>query len=190
MDRARLFRAGTSPLPCLLLAAAMSAALATDAPEPPGYWSGPMQGDVPATLAGGKVIQTGELAALIERGGLILIDVAEPPHRPDNLAGDAVWKPLPHRNIGGSAWIPGAGTAELEAGRETAFRAHLARLMGDDLERPVVFYCHRKCWASWNAAKRAISFGYRDVHWYKDGVEGWQDGGRDLAPARTRSPLY
>jgi hypothetical protein len=27
---------------------------------------------------------------------------------------------------------------------------------------------------SWNAAKRALSWGYRQVYWYRDGIEVWQ----------------
>ncbi len=30
---------------------------------------------------------------------------------------------------------------------------------------------------SWNAAKRAAAFGYRAVHWYPDGADGWQAAG-------------
>jgi rhodanese-related sulfurtransferase len=26
---------------------------------------------------------------------------------------------------------------------------------------------------SWNAAKRALSYGYADVAWYPDGTDGW-----------------
>jgi hypothetical protein len=26
---------------------------------------------------------------------------------------------------------------------------------------------------SWNAAKRAMPYGYRRVSWYPDGVDGW-----------------
>jgi PQQ-dependent catabolism-associated CXXCW motif protein len=40
--------------------------------------------------------------------------------------------------------------------------------------RPVVFYCHEKCWLSWNGAKRAIGYGYRNVYWFPDGIEGWR----------------
>ncbi len=174
----------------LFLALAAGGAMAADAPEPPSYWTGPMQGDVPALLAGGRVVETKDLAAMLERGGLVLVDVAPPPHQRDDRPTDGVWKPVAHRNIAGSIWLPGVGAGEIEKNVETAFRELLARLTGDDFDRALVFYCHRQCWASWNAAKRAISFGYRDVSWYKDGVEGWQDAGRSLAPAEMETPLF
>jgi PQQ-dependent catabolism-associated CXXCW motif protein len=41
----------------------------------------------------------------------------------------------------------------------------------------VVFYCLADCWMSWNAAKRAASWGYREVLWYRDGTDGWEAAG-------------
>jgi PQQ-dependent catabolism-associated CXXCW motif protein len=171
---------------CLFLGLVGNAVAA--APEPQGFWTGAMLGETPATLAGGRLIHTQALADLLTRDAVVLIDVAEPPHRPENLAPDAIWKPLAHRNLFGSVWIPGAGAGRLDDDLNAFFRDRLAMLTGDDLDRPVVFYCHPNCWASWNAAKRAISLGYRNVYWYADGVEGWQDGGLPLAPAQPEAP--
>jgi hypothetical protein len=39
---------------------------------------------------------------------------------------------------------------------------------------------------SWNAAKRALSWGYRQVYWYRDGIEVWQQF--DL-PTETVDPV-
>lgn len=174
--------------PVLTFAFFAAPAMAT-APEPPDYWSGPMQGDTPATLAGGRVLDTGELAALLAAGGPVLIDVADIPHRPDNLAPDSVWNPPPHRNIAGSIWIPGAGAATPDPRMNALFRQRLAQASSGDFDHPLVFYCHVRCWGSWNAAKRAVSFGYLAVYWYPEGVEGWQDSGRTLAPSDAEAPL-
>ena len=38
---------------------------------------------------------------------------------------------------------------------------------------PVIFYCRSDCWMSWNAAKRALSFGYTKVYWFAEGIDGW-----------------
>ncbi len=37
---------------------------------------------------------------------------------------------------------------------------------------------------SWNAAKRALALGYRNVAWFPDGSDGWQDAGLPLADAQ------
>jgi PQQ-dependent catabolism-associated CXXCW motif protein len=154
-------------------------------PEPAGYWTGAINGPTPATLAGGKVIRARELAALLKRGGAVTIDVSNEPQRPEGLAPDAVWMPLPQRIIPGSLWIPGAGVGEIDPAIDARFREELARATDNDPQRPVVVYCHERCWLSWNAAKRAISYGYRNVYWFPDGIEGWRAAGLPTTVVET-----
>ncbi|HET6377188.1 MAG TPA: rhodanese-like domain-containing protein [Methylocella sp.] len=156
--------------------------------EPEGYWTGPLHAEVPNSLSGARVIGTSELAALIETRNPVLIDAASAPRRPDNLAPGAVWMPLPHENIPGSIWIPGAGEAKLTPEFETFFKNRLTAVTANDPEREIVFYCHPQCWASWNAAKRAMSYGYRNVIWYREGAEGWREAGHALVQAKPEGP--
>lgn len=172
------------------VAASADAAPATDTPannaptedaavapdEPVGYWTGPINGPVPETITGGTVIRTTELRALLEKNGAVLVDVSNAPRRPENLAPGAPWLPAPHAVIPGSLWIPGAGMGAIAPDVEASFRDRLASATGHDINRPIVIYCHERCWLSWNAAKRAIRYGYRRVHWYPDGIEGWRAG--------------
>ena len=44
-----------------------------------------------------------------------------------------------------------------------------------DKSRPVLFYCMTDCWMSWNAAKRAVEWGYGSVIWYPLGTDGWEN---------------
>ena len=44
-------------------------------------------------------------------------------------------------------------------------------------QRLLVIYCQADCWMSWNAAKRALSYGYPNVAWYPDGTDGWERAG-------------
>jgi rhodanese-related sulfurtransferase len=37
---------------------------------------------------------------------------------------------------------------------------------------------------SWNAAKRALSYGYTDVAWYPEGTDGWAFAGLPLVDAQ------
>ena len=148
---------------------------ATPAPEPPTFWTGPTNSPVPATIAGGKVINTThQLQAMLKRPETIIVDVSNAPRRPDNLAIGAPWLPVPHHAIPGSLWIPGAGLGEIPPAVDDFFRKQLAAATSDDASRRVILYCHQTCWLSWNAAKRAISYGYRNVYWYRDGIEGWK----------------
>ena len=108
--------------------------------------------------------------------------------RPANLAAGSVWLPLPHPVIPGAIWIPGAGLGDIDADIEQFFRARLAQ---GTRQRPRAAARHllsSQCWLSWNAAKRAISYGYRRVYWFPDGMEGWRAAGFPSASAEPCCP--
>jgi PQQ-dependent catabolism-associated CXXCW motif protein len=156
--------------------------------EPAGYWLGAVHGPVAATLSGGTVIHTRKLAALLKDGPAMVVDVSDAPRRPANMAAGALWLPLPHPVIPGGVWIPGAGAGAIAAPVDQLFRERLASGTGNDRTFRVVIYCHRNCWLSWNAAKRAISYGYRNVYWFPDGMEGWRAAGLPTASAAPLAP--
>jgi len=172
----------------LLALLVLSAADPAAPPEPGGLWTGPLQGPVPATIAGGKVIHTSELDALRRQGGLLVIDVSPAPRKPEGLAPNAPWMPPAHRDIAGSVWLAEMGRGVLAPAEEAWHRARLAELTRGRLEAPIAIYCHPRCWASWNAAKRAIGYGYRRVYWYPDGIEGWRAAGLPMATAEPLLP--
>lgn len=145
--------------------------------EPVAFWDGPINGPVPATLSGGKVIHAQDLAALLAKERPVLIDASNAPRRPENLAPNAPWLPLPHPVIPDSVWIADIGLATIEPSVDARFRETLTRATAKNLDHPVVVYCHERCWLSWNAAKRAIQYGYRNVYWFPDGIEGWRAAG-------------
>ena len=165
----------------LTATAAVWIAAAAPAPEPPGLWTGEERGAVPATLAGGRVLDTVSLAALLAQGNAVAIDVSVAQRRPEGLPSGSIWLPLVHRDIAGSVWLPDAGQSAMPPATEAWVRERLRTLTGGDPTRPLVFYCHPECWRSWNAAKRAVGWGYRAVAWYPPGIEGWAEAGRSLA---------
>lgn len=172
----------------LLACGHRSIAFASDdvPPEPADYWQGAMNSKVPATIAGGTVVDTRHLTALIQRDNPVLVDVVPAPRRP--LEQTSPWLPLPHRNIPRSVWIPGAGSGVISTAMTDYFRARLNELTHHDHQKAIVFYCRVDCWASWNAAKRAIADGYQHVYWYPDGVEAWQDAGLQTETALPEGP--
>jgi PQQ-dependent catabolism-associated CXXCW motif protein len=172
------------PLPLLLLFVAFVAASNDGVREPEGFWNGPINSDVPATITGGKLIHAEELARLLKESKPLVIDVSNESKRPPGMAPDAPWLPLPQEVIPGSVWLPGAGMADIAPHTDVLFRKLLSQTTGDDLDHLVVIYCHERCWLSWNAAKRAITYGYRRVHWFPEGVEGWRGAGNKTAIAK------
>lgn len=148
----------------------------------------PPSGPVPAALPGAGVVHAAAVEALIASPGVVVLDVSEMPRRPATLAPGAPWLPPIHRDIPGSLWIPGAGRNPVSAELEGYFRARLAELTAASAERPIVIYCHPNCWGSWVAAKRALAYGYRNVFWYPDGIEGWEDAHLPTAAATPEGP--
>lgn len=160
---------------------ALPAGAVAGVPEPDIYRLDDYRAPVPATIAGGHVVHTRALQALRARGGVVLIDVLPAPRRPQGMRPNQPWMPVPRRDIPGSLWLPDVGRGALSPMLDTWFRESLARATVEDGKRPIVFYCLSRCWMSWNAAKRAIGYGYRRVYWYPDGSDGWAKAGLPLA---------
>jgi PQQ-dependent catabolism-associated CXXCW motif protein len=142
-------------------------------PEPQGYRLDNYRAPVPLTVAGGKAIGTEDAKALWTSGRAVFIDVLPAPRRPEGLAPGAVWKPLPRLHVPGSLWLPDVGRGEINERLDSYFRDNLEHITGSSKAAPLVFYCLADCWMSWNAARRAISYGYTQVYWYRDGTDGW-----------------
>lgn len=169
------------------LALADGAAIPT-VPEPDGYRLDAYRAPTPATIAGGTVVSTEDLRALLEDGGVVLIDVLPEQRKPDNLPASTLWFPKSRSNIPGSVWLPEVGRGDISPAIESYFRSNLERLTGGDKDRELVLYCLTDCWMSWNAAKRAIEYGYRRVYWYPEGTDGWAAAGLPLETSRPVPP--
>ncbi len=174
----------------LVAAAARDSATAAMSPvaEPAGYWTGSVNAPTPATLHGAKVVSAKQVRALLKTGSAVIIDVSNAPRRPEGLAPGAPWMPTAHPGIPGALWIPGAGMGVVPVAVEKYFKAKLASSTGGDFSRPVVIYCHSRCWLSWNAAKRAVSYGYRNVSWFPQGIEGWRASGLSTTELKPLQP--
>lgn len=151
--------------------------------EPQGYRIGEYRAPTPATVAGGTALDTNAARRLWKEGGAVWVDVLAAPHRPANLPESAVWLPVPRRDIPGSRWLPDVGRGVLNPKLDGYFRANLEQLSKGRRDAAIVFYCLANCWMSWNAAKRAASWGYTRVYWYRDGTDGWEAAHLPLATA-------
>lgn len=152
--------------------AAQGEAAAT-VPEPSDFRMDEYRAPVPATLAGATVIDTPEAERLWREKAAVFIDALPRPKKPDNLPAGTVWHDKPRPSIPGAAWLANVGYGRLAPDMEAYFRDRLAALTGGDKAKAVVFFCQANCWMSWNAAKRAVSWGYEAVLWYPAGTDGW-----------------
>jgi PQQ-dependent catabolism-associated CXXCW motif protein len=95
------------------------------------------------------------------------------PPKPQSLPKGTIWREKPRFNIPGNVWLPDTGYGTLAAPTEDYLRHGLARASGGNNATLLVIYCQAACWMSWNAAKRALSYGYPNVVW-SEGTDGWQ----------------
>ncbi|KRP86462.1 rhodanese [Bradyrhizobium pachyrhizi] len=162
---------------------AASPVRAQDPPaEPEGYRTEDYRAPVPVTLAGARVLTTAEAEAIWRDKSAAFVDVLPRAPKP-NLPAGTVWRERPHLNIPGSIWLPDAGYGKVAAPTEDYLRRGLVRASGGDATRLLVIYCQENCWMSWNAAKRVLSYGYRNVAWYPEGTDGWERAKLPLADA-------
>lgn len=167
----------------LCVAGSVAAPADPRVPEPAGYRTDDYRAPVPDSVAGGRVVHTDAVKTMVDKGEAVLVDVLPAPRRPEGMKAGAPWMPTSHDDIPGSVWLPEVGRGALGPALDERFRRRLDELTGGDRNKPLVFYCLPQCWMSWNATKRAASYGYRNAIWYPDGSDGWQAAGLPLQQA-------
>lgn len=119
----------------------------------------------PLQIPVGRRVTTHELNELIAaEPRLLLVDVLANAHP---------------QTIARAQWIPAAGLpGEFTDSNQTGAKIALDRAAGNDMTRPVVFFCMgARCWESYNAVLRAATMGYTNLYWYRGGLEAWQAAG-------------
>lgn len=85
--------------------------------------------------------------------------------------------------------IPGAVQFEFPIPEVTemddAKKAAFVKVLGDDKDRPLVFYCgFVKCTRSHNGAMWARKLGYTNVYRHPGGIKAWMEAGHQVASSK------
>jgi PQQ-dependent catabolism-associated CXXCW motif protein len=153
-------------------------------PEPDDYRADNYRAPVPAALRGARVLTTAEAESIWRNKSGVFVDVLPRPPKPANLPADTVWHDKPRPDIPGSLWLPDTGYGKLAAETEAYLQDGLARASLGKRDALLVIYCQANCWMSWNAAKRALSYGYSNIAWFPDGTDGWERASLPLVDAQ------
>jgi PQQ-dependent catabolism-associated CXXCW motif protein len=131
----------------------------------------------PLTIPGAVVVTTPELDQLIKSGDdLLLIDALEDQHE---LSLPNAWR-IPFAGSPGSFYD--------DTQRKLAIR--LDNLTANNPNRKIVFFCRgAECWESYNAALRAEHAGYRNILWYRGGLNSWQAWAASTQTKKNLLPL-
>lgn len=171
------------PLAAAFVACA-APAWASSLEEPAGYRMDEYKAPVPDTLKGARVVNTMEAETLWREKRAVFIDVMPNAPKPANLPAGTIWKDKIRKDIPGSIWLANVGYGAISDETADLFRKGLEASTGSDKARPILFYCMSNCWMSWNAAKRAIEWGYSAVIWYPSGADGWEAANLPLEEKR------
>lgn len=132
-----------------------------------------LHGATPTSIPGGRVISTRQLSQLLQGGQanlLLLHAYGAPEHLP-----------------GAQAVGPASQGGSFDDQVQRDFGQYLRQATGGDTARMLVVYCAGpQCWGSYNAALRAIHMGFRNVHWYRGGIEAWRQAGLPLQDGQGR----
>ncbi len=147
--------------------------------EPAAYRTSNYRSEVPLTLKGAKVIDSAQQlqSFLRQNKNSILLDAYPAPQKPDNFPTNDLWIEPERETLPGAIWLANTGMGNIPAALETLLKTQLTQLSSNDKQRDVIIFCEPACWHSWNAAKRAVSYGYSNIYWYRQGVTGWQQAG-------------
>jgi len=179
-----MVRNGIALLVAAVILGSAGLALAGGVDEPPGYRMDEYKAPVPDTLSGAQVVTTQEAEAVWRKKEAVFIDVMPNTPKPANLPKGTIWRDKVREDIPGSIWLANVGYGAIPKETADYFRDGLARATASDKSRPILFYCMTNCWMSWNAAKRAIEWGYSTVIWYPPGADGWQGANLPLEESR------
>lgn len=147
---------------------------------PEGYKQSNYRTPVPATLKGARVVDAKSAHELWQEGSTVFVDVLPRPPQPKNIKDPTKWKVPKRFSIKGSTWLPNVGFGRLHPKIDAYYRNGLERLTKGDKTKSLVIFCQAQCWMSWNAAKRALSYGYTTVAWFPGGSNDWDAVGYPL----------
>ena len=134
--------------------------------------TGAMHGPTPNQIPGGQVITTKGLVALLQnqQARALVFDVLGSPQQLPNAI----------------AAVPAAQPGDFRDQTQQEFSRFLQQMTQGNREVPLVFYCQGpQCWMSYNAALRAVNMGYKNVLWYRGGLEAWQRAGLPLSSGQA-----
>lgn len=128
------------------------------------YW----ERATPLSIPGGKLATTSEVHSMVfdnkSDNSAILIDVRS--DKNELITAE------------GAVWLNGLGYAYRDIPNDAAINSRLNRdlnkITNKNKNHPIIFMCANPiCALSYNSALRAINLGYKNVFWYRGGIEAW-----------------
>lgn len=161
-----------------IIAAIAAGPVFAEAPaQPTGYRMEEYRAPVPAALDGAVTIGAEQAHQLWTEGVATFVDVLPKPPKPAKLPEGTIWRERERVSVPGAMWLPNTGYGALAEVTQQYYQRGLDKAAQGDKAHPLVIFCKADCWMSWNAAKRALEYGYTNVYWMPGGTDGWGEKG-------------
>jgi PQQ-dependent catabolism-associated CXXCW motif protein len=135
-----------------------------------GYRSKIYRSPTPKQTSFAKIVDAKDiLKRSKDNENLVIVNVV-----PLDMVGSTFIQAKPHEGIVNSIWLPNVGYGQIDKMTTTYLVENLNIAMNNNSNTVFVFYCNIDCWMSWNAARRASSLGFKNILWYKNGIENWK----------------
>lgn len=135
-----------------------------------GYRSKNYRSPTPTETSFATVVDAEDILKLSkENENLVIVNVV-----PLDMDGSTFIQAKPHEGIVNSIWLPNVGYGQINEMTKNYLVENLNLAMNNNNDTVFVFYCKIDCWMSWNAARRASLLGFKNISWYKNGIETWK----------------
>lgn len=133
-----------------------------------------LHGPTPTSIPGARVVGTQQLSQWMkgqqgQQGRVMLLHaIASNTHLPNAIPA-----------------APASQGGDFDDRVQRDFGEYLHKATGGNRAQLIVTYCQGvQCWGSYNAALRAVRLGYTNVHWFRGGIEAWQQAGLPVMSAQ------
>lgn len=119
--------------------------------------------ETPMSIPGGTYVDVAKAKALFDKGALF-VDARVP-------------QEYAEKHIKGAIGVVYKEVHKKVSKVDPADSFDLSKLPADKA-KSMVFYCNGSpCWRGYKAAAATIKAGYKNVHWYRDGLPAWEEKG-------------
>jgi PQQ-dependent catabolism-associated CXXCW motif protein len=90
-----------------------------------------------------------------------------------------------HTTLPGAFWLPELGVVTIGQKERDQIEEALRTADGGDLTRPIVVFERSSTygWFGYHGVLRLLGMGYRNIYWYRGGLDAWHDAHFPLAQA-------
>ncbi|MBP8297596.1 MAG: hypothetical protein KAX84_15905, partial [Burkholderiales bacterium] len=90
-----------------------------------------------------------------------------------------------HRTLPGAFWLPELGSVTVGQKELKQIEDALQAASGGDLTRPIVVFERSSTygWFGYHGVLRLLGMGYKNIYWYRGGLDAWHDAQFPLAQA-------